>query len=208
MPLGLQTGGGDFLPIVKYNAKAGRWYKRNEDKTETEVTNMTAVFDLDNIEIGFIKFHPDGGPDARLAPANQPMPPSPGEGYKNGFRVKLFSPANLDGLREWMANSGLANEAMNDLYSMFEAEVGNHNGEAPVVQFLGADPISGKHGTNYKPRFEIVQWVKRPAELDAKPAAAPANGGAQAASAPAQQAAPPPPPPAAPASNGGAAVEF
>jgi hypothetical protein len=51
-------GDGNFTVYVKYNAKAGRWYTK-EDKpeaTEYEVTNMTAMFDIPNIRTGWFLF--------------------------------------------------------------------------------------------------------------------------------------------------------
>ena len=44
------SGGGDFKVFVSYNAKAGRWYTKQDGKDEPqfEVADMTAVFDMPN----------------------------------------------------------------------------------------------------------------------------------------------------------------
>ena len=205
MALGLNEGGGNFTPYIKYNAKAGRWYVREGEgneahDVEVQPDKMVFVADIDNIEIGWIKFPQGGAPETVLAPATSTKPDRPADDFKSGFRLKIFSAANLDGLREWMASSTLVNGAINELYDAYEKEVGNHAGECPVVRFTGAQPVVNKHGTNYKPGFEIVQWTARPAEFDG----AEANPPAQQQSAPATGANdPPPPPPSQPAQAAG-----
>ena len=60
MSLGLPQGGdGDFIPYLKYNAKAGRWYSKVENNgefEEKEIEGLTAIFDLANIRTGYMKF--------------------------------------------------------------------------------------------------------------------------------------------------------
>jgi hypothetical protein len=38
----------------------------------------------------------------------------------------------------------------------------------PVIACTGSEPMKDRHGTNYKPKLEIVKWVDRPAELPDK----------------------------------------
>lgn len=211
MPLGLNEGGGNFVPFIKYNAKAGRWYIRDEDKNDIEVQPANVVFiaDLDNLEVGWIKFGAGPGiaPDVHLAPASQTRPAQPSAEHKSGFRMRVYSEKNFGGLREWMAASTLVNKALNELYEAFEAEVGTHPGQCPVVRFTGAIPETSKHGTNYRPGFEIVQWTARPAAFDEDGDEAPQQA---ATPAPAQPAAAPPPPPVTPvpAASQAAGVQF
>ena len=202
MPLNLESSSGDFTPIIKMNAKAGRWYKRDQvgdQYQDVEVADLTAVFDLENIATGWLAF-PQGGapnwvPDPSLSDAG--VQPSPD--HKRGFKINLYSDKNLDGLREWMSNSNCANTAVKGLYAAYEGLRVANVGKVPVVRSTGMTPIATQHGTNYQPTLEIVAWADRPEGLTVE-AAAPAP---PPAAAPANTLAPPPPAPAA-----SATVEF
>lgn len=168
------TGGGDFTVYVKYNAKAGRFYtKRDEpDAEEFEVQNMTAVFDMDNIQTGWFLFAPGVAPVKHMDPSLTEPAPSPGEGFKRGFQLNLFSEKNLLGLREFSSTAGAVIDAMNELHDHWLADKAKNAGKVPVVKCVGVSPVTNKHGTNYKPQFEIVSWTDRPAELSGTPAQA------------------------------------
>lgn len=204
MGLGLsEGGGGNFVPFVKYDAKSGRWLGRFQTGTDREGkpvwedrmipdASMVFVADLDNIEVGWISFGTGRGPDKVLALAKNGKPEKPVGDHKSGFRMMVYSEANIGGLREWMSNSAAANGAMNALYDAYEAEVGAHPGECPVVQFKGVEAVGKGEKTNYKPVLEIVQWTARPAAFDGDEARV-----AQATpTAPAAAAVPPPVAPA------------
>jgi hypothetical protein len=186
--------GGDFKVYVSYNAKAGRWYTKEDkpDAMQFEVTDMTAVFDMDNLQTGWFLFAPGVAPVKTFDPSLSQAAASPGEGFKRGFQIDVFSSKNLLGVREFSATAGIVIDAMNDLHDHWLAGKDANAGKLPVVKCVGVTPVTNKHGTNYKPQLEIVAWADRPAELaglPAKPAA--------------QTAAPPPaaathaPPPAA-----------
>lgn len=186
--------GGEFKVYVSYNAKAGRWYTKEDkpDAAQFEVTDMTAVFDMDNLQTGWFLFAPGVAPVKTFDPSLSQAAASPGEGFKRGFQLDVFSTKNLMGVREFSATAGIVIDAMNDLHDHWLAGKDANPGKLPVVKCVGVTPVTNKHGTNYKPQLEIMTWVDRPAELGAVKAA-PA----------AQVAAPPPaaathaPPPAA-----------
>ena len=161
------SGGGDFIPYIKYNAKAGRFYtKRDEpDAEEFEVTDMTAIFDLDNLQTGWFFFAAGQAPSKVMDPSLSEMSPSPGDGYKRGFQLNLYSEKNLLGAREFSSTAGSVIDAMNDLHTAWEADKSANPNKLPVVKSTGVVPITNKHGTNYKPKFEIVSWTDRPANL-------------------------------------------
>ena len=168
------TGGGDFTVYVKYNAKAGRFYTKKDepDAEEFEVQNMTAVFDMDNIQTGWFLFAPGVAPVKHMDPSLTEPAPSPGDGFKRGFQLNLFSEKNLLGLREFSSTAGAVIDAMNELHDHWLADKAKNAGKVPVVKCVGVSPVTNKHGTNYKPQFEIVSWTDRPAELDGSPAPA------------------------------------
>jgi hypothetical protein len=178
--------GGDFKVFVSYNAKAGRWYTKEDkpDAVQFEVSDMTAVFDMDNLRTGWFLFAPGVAPVKSFDPSLSQAAPNPGDGYKRGFQLDVFSSKNLLGVREFAATASIVIDAMNDLHDHWLAGKDANPGKLPVVRCVGVTPVTNKHGTNYRPQFEIVAWADRPAEL-AAPAASPA--------APVAQAAPPPP---------------
>lgn len=198
------TGDGGFTVYVKYNAKAGRWYTKKDEPeaSEFEVTNMTAIFDMENLKTGWFLFAAGVAPVKQFDPSLSEAAPKPGEGFKRGFELELYSEANLMGLREFSSTAGAVIEAMNELHDHWIADKDKNPGKLPVVKCVGVAAVTGKHGTNYKPQLEIVAWADRPAEMkgNAAPAStAPAQTAAQAAHTPppaakAQEAAPPPPP--------------
>lgn len=173
--------GGDFTPYVKYNAKAGRFYTK-EDKpegAEYEVTNFVAVFDMDNLHTGWFLFAPGVAPIKNMDPSLSEAAPKPGDGFKRGFELHVFSEKNMGGLREFSSTAGAVIEAMNDLYDHWAADKDANAGKLPVVKCAGVTPVTNKHGTNYRPQFEIVSWSERPSEMASAPvnSAPPASAG-------------------------------
>ena len=115
--------------------------------------------------------------------------------------MRLYAERLLGGVREFASTAKVAIAAMDALHSAFEAAPERGQGLVPVVVMSGTEPVTTKgpqgSSTNYRPRFEIVKWVERPAELQPgapRPAASPVP--APATSAPAQHAPPPALPPA------------
>lgn len=184
--MSVPSSGGDFKVFVSYNAKAGRWYTKNDGKDEPmfEVTDMTAVFDMPGLETGWFKFSSGVAPEKVMDPSLAEAAPNPGTDFKRGFQIDLYSEKNLMGLREFSSTAGIVIEAMNNLYDLWMAAPENASGKLPVVRCSGVLPISNKHGTNYQPTFEIVGWTDRPAALAGNgasppPAAAPAPAALQ-----------------------------
>tara|TARA_R110000803_G_scaffold183142_1_gene245507 strand:- start:436 stop:1032 length:597 start_codon:yes stop_codon:yes gene_type:complete len=187
MGLGLPSGGtGDFVLYIKYNAKAGRWYSKYDGEGDKEVSDMTAVFDMENIKTGQLKFAAGLAPEHRWDSSLGANDAVADEGYKRGFLIQIFSDKNIGGLREFSSNAGSVNEAMNALYDTYEAGLAANPGMLPVVKCTQVTPIEGKHGTNFTPTLEIVGWTARPDAMD----------GGSDAPAPAPQASVPPPAPA------------
>lgn len=183
------SGDGDFTVYVKYNAKAGRWYTRKDEKDapEYEVQNLTAVFDMENIKTGWFLLAPGVAPSKKMNADFMTWEASPGEGHKQGFQLNVFSDKNLGGVREFLSTAQAVKEAMNDLYDDWTANKAANPGKLPVVKCVGVSAVTGQHGTNYKPQFEIVSWAPRPEGLGGSVGAAePAAAAPKAAPAPAK----------------------
>lgn len=195
------SSGGDFKVFVSYNAKAGRWYTKRDGKDEPqfEVTDMTAVFDMPGLKTGWFKFSAGVAPEKVMDPSFTAAAANPGQDFKRGFMLDLFSDKNLLGVREFSSTAGIVIDAMNDLFDAWMAAPEVATGQLPVVRCVGVFPVTNKHGTNYQPKFEIVGWTARPEALGDSDQPAPAAPTQAAATppAPATPAAHMPPPAAA-----------
>ena len=65
------SGGGNFLPICKFDARSGRMFRRDRDNGENVDVDITktfkAVIDFENLEVGFINFNTGGAPHFAMA---------------------------------------------------------------------------------------------------------------------------------------------
>jgi len=165
MPLNLSTPGegGDFTPSIKFNAKDGEWFKREEGE-DVEVSEFQAVFDLENIKTGWLRMMSGEAPDFVSDPSLSEQAARPSDEHKRGFKVNIYSDKQLGGVREWMANSMMATGAVGKLYAEYEAK--KEDGKAPVVVCGETNKVKMKHGTNYEPVLKMSKMVKRPDAFD------------------------------------------
>ena len=215
MALGLSTGtsGAEFIPHIRYDARAGRLFRADRAQgsdgrwqtTMVDISNPPPQFlmDLAQIEIGWLSYT-GGTPDLQMVPFGAALPPPPSKEHRQGFRVRVFAPKLLGGLREFASSAKVVISAMDALHSVYETASERSQGLVPVVSLAGTTPVTSKtpqgSSTNYAPVFRIEKWVARPADLplDAATAATPAPEAAP--SAPPRHVPPPAPvaPPAAP----------
>ena len=188
------SGGGDFLPIVKYSAKDGSFVRQDRhqapdgtwEKSETEmVTPIKVVMDMDAIEVGYIAFT-TSGPDFRMVQVGEPMPQQPSPDHKEGFRVRLYN--KEIGLREMSSSSKIVRNQMNDLHDAYLAGKADNPGKMPVVEISGSDRIqieTKAQGTQTfrSPKWSISGWIERPEGMN-QGASATLEEPAQAVSAP------------------------
>lgn len=204
MALGIQTEArsrGDILPIVKWDAKSGDFIAIEREpqsdgtweKRESEIPlPLRAVFDLENIEVGWLSFA-SGQPDFVMAKANEPMPAKPSAEHKQCVRFKLF--AKSYGLREFSHTSKNVIRAIDALHDVFTNEKAAHAGKMPIIEISGAETakVNTPQGElRFKvPKWSITGWIEPPPAFSAKPDAAAAPTPAPA---PAPKAAPKPAP--------------
>lgn len=174
--------GGTFLPIIKYDSRSGRISRRDRDNGENNDVDITksfkAIFDFENVEIGWINFNTGGAPDFRVAryadgvSVDKPA----GEGFKRGVRfvVKLSKDCGGD-TREFASNAGAFLDGAKSLMDAYESGVKPRPGMLPVVELKDTVAKTSTGGamktTNYVPVWEIVNWVKRPEGFDYIPRA-------------------------------------
>ena len=200
-------GNGDIVPFVKYDARAGRLFRRDRTQdsggnyvsNDEDITNsFKAVVDLENIEVGFAKFGAGAAPEYLLVKLGLPMPHKPADsGFKQAARLmmKLHNSCGGD-VREISGNSSAFLKGIDDLHTAYEAGKAANAGKLPIVTLKSTTPITSgtgaKKSTNYQPVFEIVGWAPRPADLvhvakgngqpeqqAASPSAAPSTGSTQ-----------------------------
>jgi hypothetical protein len=196
-------GSGTIKPWVKFNSKADKWFVRGPEGGDMEIQRPTFLIDLKNIATGWFRFAQGQAPERRIDPSLDVTAPSPGDNFKRGFVAMCFSQKYFGGAVEMSGASLHLSNAIRDVYARFKEEEGKpeNRGKIPVIACVGSEAMKDKHGLNYRPKFELVKFADRPAEL---PDASPVNGADVWNGAPAPQSTgaahvpPPQPKPAAP----------
>lgn len=163
MPLNIGAKG-QSRPFAKFNVKTGRWFIRGE-AGEVEIGAPTFCADLANIATGWLRFREGQAPERVMDAALDQAAPSPGEGFKRGFVLAVFSRNFFNGFAELSSASIHMGNAVSEVYAAFEKERANHPGEVPVVACTGVEAAKDKYGVNYRPQFTLSKWAGRPPEL-------------------------------------------
>lgn len=181
MALGISSeggAGGNFADVLKFDARAGRFFRVDRaqgaagwETNNVEITQgFTAVFDFENIKVGWALFAAGIAPSFVMVPLGQPFPAKPSDQHKQGFKIMVKLGASSGGdVREFSSCAGAVRTAMDKLHDAYLAGVSANPGKLPVVTMTGSTPIvstgKGQSSTNYAPIFEIVKWVDRPVDL-------------------------------------------
>jgi len=168
-------GGNDsIIPIVKFDARAGRFSLRDYVDgayVTKDITNeFAAIFDVENIETGSIDFSTGGAPSFAVAKFGDRIPAPPSANHKPGFRVLLKLSNALGGtIREFASTAKACLRGIDELHNAYLAGVKANPGMLPVVKLKSTTPVTtgegAKKSTNYIPVFEIIAWKPRPADL-------------------------------------------
>jgi hypothetical protein len=197
MGLGLNLGGGDTGPItqhIKYDARAGRIFRVDREDGVSDQVDIThefkAIFDLENVEVGYIKFETGQAPDFNMVPLGSPMPARASPEHKQGVRLLVkLSAAHGGDVRELSSTAMSFLGKISELHDKYEEGVAANPGKLPVVAMTGSETIKTQKSTNYAPIFKISGWASRPADLPSKSTsvlvkAAPPSTGSTKVSAP------------------------
>jgi hypothetical protein len=193
MALGLNfdSNSGDIMPIIKYDARAGRMFRIDREdgvNTPEDITDeFKAVFDFENVETGWIDFQTGGAPIFTLSPFGTTPPPFPGGSAKPGVRVMLRLAQDCgNDVRELATTAKAALRGIDALHTAYMDAKDANPGKLPVVAIEKIIPIisegGGQKTTNYSPIFVIIGWTERPKDLifkaknQPKPQLAAANG--------------------------------
>lgn len=211
MALGLSYGGGaggDIIPFVKYDARAGRFFRNDRSESNGQYSNeavditstFKAVVDMENVEVGYMKFGTGAAPEFVLVRLGDPMPHRPADAaFKQGARLMMKLHASCGGdIREISGNAASFLKGIDELHDAYTQGKAANPGKLPIVTLKATLPITSGQGakksTNYQPVFEITGWAARPADLvhvpkvsgapqtaspSTAPAAAPSTGSTQ-----------------------------
>ena len=183
--LNLSNNNGSGNSYIRFAPQANAWTNRDGD----EIQLKKVVMDLNSVQTGWLLIAAgmrDWQPDEVLGAKSQ----SPGEGYKRGFQVTLFS-KELS-LVDWSANSYGVCKGFEKIYNECEKAAGNNEGKLPVIEYINSTPEKVGKGNTRVPNFKLVSWVARPAgmnadagdEFEPEPAPAPVRKAAKPAPAP------------------------
>jgi len=170
------SSGGDFMPIVKYDARAGRLFRVDRVDSGngfvTDVVDITATFkavvDFENVEVGWIDFPAGSAPHFALVPMGSQLPDRPSLRHKNGVRFVLKLAKDCGGAkpnREIAGTSKAFLSGVEAIYNTYQAEKEANPGKLPVIVLEKTTPIKSgsgeKQSTNYQPTFRISAWSPR-----------------------------------------------
>ena len=174
MALGKRKDAGNFLPGLKYDARVGKFYLRERVFTDgswkTEQHDITlkfeAIFDLENVQRGWINFPQGAAPELVLVPAGEDPGEAPSDEHKEGVRILVKMPQAFGGeVRELLSTArGLWN-AIDALHDSYLAAAADHLGELPTVDLADVKEKATAVGTTFVPVFRITGWVPRPSDL-------------------------------------------
>lgn len=168
--------GGDFLPVAKYDARAGRMFRTDRTNDgqgwtteQVDITkNFKAVIDLENLETGWLDFPSGSAPVISVVKIGEPLPAKPTPNAKNGVRFMLKLAKDVGGekpIREMASSAKAFLAGIEELYLAYKAGAAENAGKLPIVVLDDTVPIKSgsgdKQSTNYRPVFKIAGWAPR-----------------------------------------------
>lgn len=163
MPLNIGASG-TIKPYVKYNSKADKWFAKGPDG-DVEISRPTFLADFKNIATGWLRFREGQAPERVIDPSLDNAAPNPGQDFKRGFVLAVFSQKFFGGVAELSSASIHVGNAIREVYQQYEEQRNAHPGQIAVIECVGSDAMKDKYGTNYRPKLQVVKWAERPAEL-------------------------------------------
>jgi len=159
--LNLSNNNGSGNSYIRYAPQANAWTNRDGE----EIQLKKVVMDLDSVQTGWLMIGAgvrDWQPDEVLGAKSQ----SPGEGYKRGFVVTLYSKEL--GLVDWSANAYGPCKGFEKIYNECDKAAGDNGGKLPVIEYVNSTAEKVGKGNTRVPNFKLVSWVARPAGMNAE----------------------------------------
>jgi hypothetical protein len=175
-PVSTGGEGGEFTPVLKYDARAGRFFRvervntgngfENDDVDITQTVKFLA--DFENVEVGYARFVAGQAPDFHLVPMGSQLPAKPSEQHNSVVRFMLKLAKECGGerpIREISGASKAFRGAIEAVYTQYLAEKSANPDKLPVLVCEKITPVKTGTGTqsstNYHPTFKIVGWSER-----------------------------------------------
>jgi len=158
--LNLSNNNGSGNSYIRFAPQANAWTNRDSE----EIQLKKVVMDLDSVQTGWLMIGAgvrDWQPDEVLGAKSQ----SPGEGYKRGFVVTLYSKEL--GLVDWSANAYGPCKGFEKIYNECDKAAGDNAGKLPVIEYVNSTGEKVGKGNTRVPNFKLVSWVARPAGMNA-----------------------------------------
>jgi hypothetical protein len=180
MAIGKRKSGGDYLPMLKYDARVGQLYFQDRVYTngswaseQRDVTKgFRAAFDLENLQRGWIRFPKGAAPETKLVRIGQDQGDPPSDDFKEGIRLLVKMDTSLGGdVRELMSTAAALWFGLDALHDDYLAGAGAHPGALPVVDLDHVTETKTTSWASFTPTFKIVGWLPRPPDLPATEAA-------------------------------------
>jgi hypothetical protein len=173
MALGKRKSSSDFLPILKYDARAGVIYTQDKvfrnGSWEVEQHDVTdgfqAIFDLANAQVGWMKFPKGAAPEMILKPVGEDIGERPSADHKEGLRLIVKILDDDAGPREVLSTALAFWNGIDELHEQYLTGLKSNPGKLPVVVLADVIEVSNPSGISYEPKFEISEWLPRPPDL-------------------------------------------
>ena len=158
------------MPFIRYSSNEDLWSHSTENDGMMDIDMVDGklpapmIIDVENINMGWLMLAV-GQRDWQPFPSVNEQTEKPGDDYKQGFSVKVYSKKLFDDapLREFCSSGAGLLMFIQKLYNECEAEFGK--GKAPVVQIFKTPTMKLGKGNTRNPKYEIVKWVDRPEEM-------------------------------------------
>ena len=159
--------------------RGGQFVSEPVDITDS----FEAIFDLENVEVGWLLLGPNRAPDMKLVPRGERRPEQPSAKHKYGFRVVVKLSRECSGnnepVRELLGSARELLSGMERLHLDYKAEKDKHPGLLPLVALKGSwsgppktgstrvfrpgqeQPKSRRMKEKHIPNFRIVGRVPR-----------------------------------------------
>ena len=158
--LNLSNNNGSGNSYIRFAPQANAWTNRDSE----EIQLKKVVMDLDSVQTGWLMIGAgvrDWQPDEVLGAKSQ----SPGEGYKRGFVVTLYSKEL--GLVDWSANAYGPCKGFEKIYNECDKAADDNAGKLPVIEYVNSTAEKVGKGNTRVPNFKLAGWVARPAGMNA-----------------------------------------
>jgi hypothetical protein len=141
---------------------------------ETQQTNIAndkfrAVFDMPNLEVGYVGYIKGLGRDTVLVKVGQDYGERPSDKHREGLRLVAKLDESLGGIVcEFLSTLSSVWQEIDKLHDDFLAELNKlkeREGHLPAVDVVDAHKEPGRKAPILVPIFKISGWVPRPPEL-------------------------------------------